>query len=146
MGRSLASRIKTANSTLITKGKLEAIDEFFAPDYVAHGTEQDLRGHAEIRRFLKQLRRAFSDVAIEVEVLVEGKTRVAWQRTLRGTHRGVFKGFLATGRLVVWRDMVTSEFRNGLVAEDWVITDLAERLLLARARLLQRWTDTQGSQ
>jgi len=28
--------------------------------------------------------------------------------------------------------MATSRFRNGLIAEDWVITDLAERLLLAR--------------
>jgi hypothetical protein len=30
--------------------------------------------------------------------------------------------------------MVTSRFRNGLIAEDWVITDLAERLLLAKKR------------
>jgi hypothetical protein len=28
--------------------------------------------------------------------------------------------------------MVTSRFRDGLIAEDWVISDLAERLLLAR--------------
>jgi steroid delta-isomerase-like uncharacterized protein len=145
MVRSLASRIKAANSTLITKGKLEAIDEFFAPDYVAHGTEQDLKGHAAIRRYLKLLRSAFPDVTIAVEVLVESETRVAWQRTLRATHAGDLKGFPATGRRIVWRDMVTSEFRDGLVTEDWVITDLAERLLLARSRLLQRWTDAQGN-
>jgi hypothetical protein len=30
--------------------------------------------------------------------------------------------------------MVTSRFRDGLIAEDWVITDLTERLLLARKR------------
>jgi hypothetical protein len=30
--------------------------------------------------------------------------------------------------------MATSRFDNGLIAEDWVITDLAERLLLARKR------------
>jgi len=30
--------------------------------------------------------------------------------------------------------MVTSRFRDGLIAEDWLITDLAERLLLARKR------------
>jgi hypothetical protein len=32
------------------------------------------------------------------------------------------------------RDMVTSRFRDDLIAEDWLITDLAERLLLARKR------------
>ncbi len=33
---------------------------------------------------------------------------------------------------ISWRDMVTSEFRDGRIAEEWVATDLAERLLLAR--------------
>ena len=66
---------------------------------------------------------------VEVEILVKTKDRVAWERTLRATHKGAFKGFPATGRPIVWRDMVISRFRNGLIAEDWVITDLAERLL-----------------
>jgi hypothetical protein len=35
-------------------------------------------------------------------------------------------------RRIVWRDMVTSRFRDGLIAEEWAISDLAERLLLAR--------------
>ncbi len=31
--------------------------------------------------------------------------------------------------------MVVSRFRDGLIAEEWVISDLAERLLLARKEL-----------
>jgi predicted ester cyclase len=91
-------------------------------------------GHDAIRRVVGMYRGAFADLKVEVEILVEGKDRVAWQRTLRATHQGDFKGFPATGRPIVWRDMVTSRFRDGLIAEDWVITDLAERLLLARKR------------
>ncbi len=68
------------------------------------------------------------------KILVEGKDRVAWQRTLRGAQQGAFKGFPASGREIMWRDMVTSRFRDGLIAEEWVVTDLAERLLLARKR------------
>lgn len=78
--------------------------------------------------------RPFPDLQVEVEILVEGTDRVAWQRTLRGTHQDCFKGFPATGRPIVRRDMVTSRFRDGLIAEDWLNTDLAERLLLARKR------------
>ncbi len=78
--------------------------------------------------------RAFADLQVEVEMLVEGKDRVAWQRTLRGTHQGDFMGFPASGHQILWRDTVTSRFRDGLIAEDWVITDLAERVLLARKR------------
>ena len=135
MGLSLASKIKAANSALIADGNLETVGEFFTPDYVAHLTDQDMTGgHDWIRRFLDKLQRAFPDLQIEVEILLEGKDRVAWQRTLRGTHQGDFMGFPACGRQIVWRDMVTSRFRDGLIAEDWVITDLAERLLLARKR------------
>ncbi len=130
----LASKIRAANSALIAKGNLDAVGEFFTPDYVAHGTDQDIAGHRGIRRFLGMLQRAFPDVQIEVEILLEGKGRVAWQRRLRGTQEGDFKGFPACGRQIVWRDMVTSRFRDGLIAEEWVITDLAERLLLARKR------------
>jgi len=135
MDRSPASRIREANSEIIGNGNLDAIGEFFSPDYVAHLTEQDLTGgHVAIRNFLGTLKGAFPDLRIEVEILVEGGDRVAWQRTLRGTHRGDFMGFPASGREIIWRDMVTSRFHDGLIAEDWVITDLAERLLLARKR------------
>jgi len=135
MSRSLASQIQAANAALLADGRLEAIGEFFTPDYVAHLTDQDMTGgHDAIRGILGMYRRAFPDLQFHVEILVEGNDRVAWQRTLRGTHQGDFKGFPATGRPVVWRDMVTSRFRDGLIAEDWVISDLAERLLLARKR------------
>ena len=135
MSRSLAARIEAANTTLIANGNLDAIAEFFTPDYVVHLTDQDMTGgHEAIRRILNMYRRAFPDLQVEVEILVKAKDRVAWQRTLRATHTGDFKGFPATGRRIVWRDMVTSRFRDGLIAEDWVITDLAERLLLARKR------------
>jgi steroid delta-isomerase-like uncharacterized protein len=133
MDWSPASQIEAANAALIVNGDLDAIGEFFAPDYVSHLTDQDMTGgHDAIRRFLDAYRRAFRDLHVDVAILVEAKDRVAWQRTLRAIHHGDFKGFPATGRPIVWRDMATSRFRNGLIAEDWVITDLAERLLLAR--------------
>src|SRR5262245_26343402 len=134
MGRSLASKIEAANSALLANGRVDAVGEFFTSDYVAHGTDKGLAGHGAIRRFVGEYRRAFPDLRIEVEILVKSKDRIAWQRTIRGTQKGDFKGFPATGRRIVWRDMVISRFRDGLIAEDWVITDLAERLLLARKR------------
>lgn len=134
MSRSLASKIEAANSALLANGNLDAIGEFFSPDYVAHGTSHEMTGHRGIRRSLGLYRRAFHDMRVEVEILVSAKDRVAWQRTLRATQQGSFKGFPATGRRIVWRDVVTSRFEGGLITEDWVITDLAERLLLARER------------
>ncbi len=135
MKESLALRITEANAGILVDGNLDAIPEFIAPDYVAHVTEDDMTGgHDAIRRMVQRWRRAFPDLSAEVETLVEGSDRIAWQRTLRATHKGDYMGFPATGLRLVWRDMVTSRFRDGLIVEDWVITDLAEQLLRARKR------------
>ena len=133
MKTSLAARIQAANSTLMVDGDLDAVGEFFSPNYIAHLTQDELTGgHVAIRRILRLYHRAFPDMSVEVEILVESGDRVAWQRTVRATHRGTFRGFPPTGRRLVWRDMVTSRFQDGLVAEDWLVSDLAERLLLSR--------------
>lgn len=133
MGSPAGALIRAANQRLIVEGDLEAAGEFFAPGYLAHLTDSDMAGGPEaVGRYVAGLRRAFPDVTVEVEVLVEAGDRTAWQRTLRATHLGPFHGFPATGRQVVWRDVVTSRLDAGLIAEDWSISDLAERLLLAR--------------
>jgi predicted ester cyclase len=72
-----------------------------------------------------------SQIAPRFRFGVEGEDRVAWQRTFRGTHKGKFKGFPASGLNIVWRDMVTSHFYNERIGEEWVITDLAEQLLVS---------------
>lgn len=133
--QSLASRIQAANDVLLVPGNLDRASEFFAPDYVAHVTGQDMQGGpAFVAKFLGMLQRAFPDLQAEVEILVEGTDRVAWQRTVTGTQAGAFKGFPASGKRLVWRDVVTSRFKDGLIVEDWSITDLAESLLLARKK------------
>ena len=104
MARSLASKIEAANLALIAQRSLEAIPEFFTRDYVAHGTGQEMAGHGAIRRFLGLYRRAFPDLQVEVEILVEAKDRVAWQRTLRATHKGGFKGFNQSSVSVIIRE------------------------------------------
>jgi predicted ester cyclase len=128
----LAATIEAANESLLVNGN-DAADRFFAPGYVAHGTGRDLTGGPDaVRRFVGMLHGAFSNLEVTVDILAETADRVAWQRTLAGTQSGSYMGFPATGRRVVWRDMIVSRFVDGVIAEDWVVTDLAERLLLAR--------------
>jgi predicted ester cyclase len=118
---------------LIEEWNLAAIEKFFSPEFIAHGTVRDMTGGPEaIRSFLKSLHRAFPRLHVEVEILVEAEDRVAWQRRLEGIQKGKFMGFPATGKEIIWRDVITSRVENGLIAEDWSITDIVERLLLAR--------------
>ncbi len=133
MARSNIATLEAANAALIVDGNLDAVGDYFTTDYVAHVTGRDISGgHDVVKRIIREYRRAFSEIEIDIEILVKAKNRIAWQRTLTALHTGAFKGFPATRRPIVWRDMVATEFRDGLIAEDWVITDLAEKLLLAR--------------
>jgi predicted ester cyclase len=133
MTDSNARTIEVANQVLLVDGDGGAVERFFAPDYLAHATEVDLTGGPDaVRGFVATLHRAFSDLEVEVEILAEAGDRVAWQRTLRGMQSGGYAGFPATGRRVVWRDMVVTRFEGDHIAEEWVVTDLAERLLRAR--------------
>jgi len=130
---SLATKIKEANTTLIVNGNLDRVGGFFTQDYTVHLTSRVMKGgHSIVLNILSALRQSFSDIQINIDILLESKDRIAWQRTLRATHKGKFKNFPASGLPIVWRDMVTSQFRDGLISEEWVITDLAEQLLLSR--------------
>lgn len=129
----LAAKVETAATTLFSKRQLDFIADFFAADYLAHLTEGEMSGgHDLVRRFLTALFRSFPKLAVEVEILAEEGDRIVWLRTLRGVQQGAVQGFPASGREVVWRDAVTTRFRDGLIAEEWIVSDLVERLLRAR--------------
>ena len=124
--------VLAANGELLEQGNAAAAAEYFVPGYVVHLTGQDLRGLQFVQGFVEQVRKAFHDLRVEVEVLASAGDRLAWQRTLRATHKTAFRGFPATGRKIVWRDMIVSRFEDGKIAEEWAVSDLAEHLLAAR--------------
>jgi predicted ester cyclase len=135
MKKTLSATIKAANSALIAKGRAADVGDYFAAGYSVRVSGHELKGgHSAILQVVGLIRSAFPDIRVKVDILVEGDKRVAWQRTLTGTHDGAYKGFPASGKQIVWRDMVTSEFRGGLIVREWVVTDLAEQLLMSRKR------------
>ena len=127
------SIIKKANEALLVRGDADAVGRYFSPDYQVRITGKRLTGgHRMIRQVIALYQTAFSGITTKLERLAEQDDRVAWQRTIRATQSGPFKGFPATDRVVVWREMITSRFVDGLIAEEWFVTDLAEQLLLSR--------------
>ena len=79
---------------IVSKGNLEAIPNFVAPDIVFWGpyTSQPIQGLQGFRELIAMLQAAFADLQIsEEEMVVEGDT-VATRWTVSGTHRGEFMG------------------------------------------------------
>lgn len=129
----LASKIEMAGATLFGERRLDEIPTFFASGYRVRSSDGEIDGgHDLVRRFLSALFRAFPELSIHVEILAEEGDRVTWLRTLRGVQQGAVQGFPAAGKEIVWRDMVASRFQDGLIAEEWIVSDLVERLLRSR--------------
>ncbi|MEJ6006287.1 ester cyclase [Paucibacter sp. AS339] len=136
MNYSARDLILNATYTLFRDGQVDATSQYFAPDYVVHLTDQDVQGGTSLVRSVVDLYRgAFPDLSVEVQFFLDSSDTVNWQRTMRATHTGSFKGFPGTGQPIIWREMVVSRFSGTLIAEEWVVTELAERLLLARKSL-----------
>lgn len=122
-----------ANNLLAANADLEDICVHFDNAYIAHTTGKTLLGgHKIVKGFLIGIQKAFSDIEISVDILMAEKDRVAWKRTWKAVQTGSYKGFPATNKKLTWSDMVVTRFENGLIVEDWLLTDLAEQLLKAR--------------
>ena len=133
MKTSPGERVSDAASVLIEGRELDRLGAFFSKDYRVHFSTGDAAsGHTVIRKALGVLRGAFSSLHVDVRILVEDGERVSWMRTMRGVQDGPYKGFPASWKEIVWREMVTSVVRDGLIVEEWVVSDLAEGLLASR--------------
>ena len=125
-----STKIQEANEQLLNQGNIAVAPEMFASNYVVHQTSGDVAGGPElIGDFVSQLRTAFPDLHVDVQILATEGNRVAWLRTHRGTHQADFMGVPASGRVVEWQDMVVTRYdEDGLIAEEWGVSDLGERL------------------
>jgi predicted ester cyclase len=122
-----------ANNSIVAAGDAGAVARFFWPEYVVNGTDgAAVVGHKGVLAYIERVRRSFSEIQVDVLILTESEDRISWMRTVSGVQTGAYLGFPASGQPIVWRDMVVSRVLEGRIAEEWVVTDLAERLLLAR--------------
>ena len=103
----------------------EAASEFFAPGYRRHlsPSAEPLDAAGQIAR-LGGFIKAFPDVTLSVETMTGDGDLVAFAGIMRGTHRGDFKGMVASGKSfeIYLFDMVRIE--DGRIAEHWGGPDL----------------------
>ena len=95
------------------------------PDFVAHmsGTPEPLNNDGW-NAFMVQFTEAFPDAQISVAASVAQRDLVASRWTISGTHRGMFQGVPATGRLVTFTGIDFNRIVDGKVAEHWAQFDL----------------------
>lgn len=125
----LGARIQFANDELFNKGNTASAAVLFSPSYIAHVPSGDEVGGPEmIEHFVNGIRTAFPDLHVDVKILAIQGDRVAWIRKLSGTQKADFMGVAATGRAMVWQEMVVTRFEGGKIVEEWGVSDLGEKL------------------
>ena len=105
-------------------GKIELIDELFAPNFVDHDPSNPLPGLDGVRQLVSMYRGAFPDLRLTVEDEITEGDKVVTRFTGRGTHKGPLMGIPPTGKRVTITAIDILRFENGRIAEHWGNQDL----------------------
>jgi hypothetical protein len=114
---------------------LDPASHYYSPSFVDHVNDLEFRGLAGAEQSVNLYRKLLSDISIRVEEQVVMGDRVASRFVVSGTSHG---------RQVHFNGITISRFENGLIVEDWSVTDtlgMLRQLGLARSLLvgLKAW-------
>ena len=98
-----------------------------APDLIINLAElpEPQHGRETWRQGFELMRHAFPDLRADIEDIVADRDKVAARVRFRGTHAGEFLGFPATGRTVEYVSHEFYRIADGLIAEEWICSDMA---------------------
>jgi steroid delta-isomerase-like uncharacterized protein len=104
-------------------GDMDAVESFYAPDYVDHDAgeaRRDEQSHVRgTLRAFRAFRAAFPDTTHTLDDLLAEGDRVAARISAAGTHTGELPGFPATHRRFENSSIVIYRIRDGRIVERW---------------------------
>jgi steroid delta-isomerase-like uncharacterized protein len=103
------------------KKSLKVVDEIFDEDFAISGQRI---GRAGLKRSMSRFFTAFPDLHVTINDLVAEGDKVALWYTVRGTHKGEFDGFRATGNRVSWSGSDLLRIARGKIVEGRFLDDL----------------------
>jgi predicted ester cyclase len=127
--RSAYRRFHDAVNTGDAEVVARAIDEVFAPDAVIRTPLRlDATGAQAMKEVFGRLLRAFPDLHVAVEDVIEEGDRLVSRNVVTGTHLGDHMGIAPTGRPVAYDEIFILRFADGRVVETWGVVDVLAQL------------------
>jgi steroid delta-isomerase-like uncharacterized protein len=105
----------------------KTIDDIVEPDVNNH-TPVEATGAQVLKEVFARLHRAFPDLQVTVEDLIEEGDKVAGRNTLTGTHQGEYMGVPPTGKFITYNEIIILRFVNGRIAETWGVVDVFSQM------------------
>jgi len=107
----------------------QTIDEVVRPNVVFHApVPTGATGAQALKQVWPVLLRAFPDLHVTVEDLIEEGDKVACRNTVTGTHQGEYKGLPPSGKSVTYNEIFICRFTGGKIAEIWGVVDVFSQM------------------
>jgi steroid delta-isomerase-like uncharacterized protein len=113
---------RRAFEEILSKGRLELAEQFYAKDFVNHGIHRDIKLD-EDQAALKGWHDAFPDMSIVPEKLIAEGDLVTIYWIARGTNTGTGNGLPATGKKVEQTGITIWRMVDGKIKEEWSAFD-----------------------
>lgn len=104
-------------------GDVSIADEIFADDFVLNGRKVGPEGP---RRSVRGVHRAFSDIGVDLDLVVTDGSHVVTHYTTTARHTGSYRGVHASGNWIRVSGIVIWEIHGGKVVRDWNVFDTGE--------------------
>jgi steroid delta-isomerase-like uncharacterized protein len=105
------------------------IDELVEPTALIHTPLPIQATGAELLKEVSvRLHRAFPDLRITIEDLIEEGDKVVSRQSVTGTHQGEYMGIPPTGKSVNYNEVFVVRFVDGRIAETWGIVDVLAQM------------------
>jgi steroid delta-isomerase-like uncharacterized protein len=123
--RRFCDAANTGDAELISK----TIDELVAPDaLIRTPLPLETTGAQLAKELFAKLHRAYPDLHITIEDLIEEDDKVVFRNTVTGTHQGEYMGIPPTGKSVTYNEIIIARFAGGRIAETWGVVDVLSQM------------------
>ena len=117
--------VSTGDAEVISK----TIDELVEPDAVIHTPLPiEATGAQLLKEVFARLLRAYPDLHITAEDLIEEGDKIVSRNTVTGTHQGEYMGLPPTGKSVTYNEIFIVRFAGGRIAETWGVVDVFSQM------------------
>ena len=107
------------------KADKSRIPEIFHDDFSFRGSLGPvLVGHDQFAGYVDQVTGSLGEYVCDILEMTEEDDRVVAKMLFRGVHRADMFGYAATGKRVEWHGSAHFTFRDGKVADLWVLGDV----------------------
>jgi len=107
-------------------GDIDAAAELLTKDFSFRGSlGVEMRGREPFKNYVRYVRQALGDYRCEILECIAEQDRAFAKMRFSGIHRRLFRGHEPTGKLVLWHGASLFRITDGVIAELWVLGDLA---------------------